>query len=569
MGRIRSFLRRIVKPAAMVGVVGILSLGLVVTTPSNAEALVKYPKIDVETKYITGAVKTIAPAAMTVASFTPIGLPLRIAMLAFSTTDLWMPLVTGAFGQGSGGSAPAGSMALTTPNLQLSTLTQPNTWSVRATATYSGSAETGGNVDYGYQVQQALKCQDVDGVSYVKTFTATGSFVPGGQQVLPYSCNAEQDRVLEAQYAAVCGLTVSWAGAGCTQKSNVYGPANVVTIGSTGFDPRSPEVGYQGRSECVDVNGAVSWVDGPITPGDNGAMLMPSCEKAGKGHGTGRTQLVGFRPDGAKETIWDTGEKPLSDPATPLCDPGRPGSGCVMEVLKDDKPCATGDVECENWASEHSKAPSRWKCKLGPYTLPMASCNLLERAYVPGGAPLNDPNTDGDPATRSNLGPDSQPAPVQSPTVTGTIPGTPTVPGGGGAPAAGADQQTRNCFPTGWAAFNPVEWVLKPLRCAFEPSQNPQDMVTRLGIRSATKAPISFLNMEMIGPSGSGCPNWVISVPGFSQNVVCESSFTAAILSVRAPLFGLVATAMIWPLLRSLWYAAIPILRVTPSSGGK
>jgi hypothetical protein len=30
-------------------------------------------------------------------------------------------------------------------------------------------------------------------------------------------------------------------------------------------------------------------------------------------------------------------------------------------------------------------------------------------------------------------------------------------------------------------------------------------------------------------------------------------------------MFGIVASAMVWPLLRGIWYALIPIVRVTPT----
>jgi hypothetical protein len=74
------------------------------------------------------------------------------------------------------------------------------------------------------------------------------------------------------------------------------------------------------------------------------------------------------------------------------------------------------------------------------------------------------------------------PSPSPSPTSsTGTGTGTGSSPspstGSAGAPASdpstfgGANAAEDSCWPSGWGWFNPKEWVLHPLRCAFMPSQ--------------------------------------------------------------------------------------------------
>lgn len=108
---------------------------------------------------------------------------------------------------------------------------------------------------------------------------------------------------------------------------------------------------------------------------------------------------------------------------------------------------------CENWFRDPAKVDS-YVCKYGlsgtgsDATQPLSECNV----YSPMFDPL--PNAKGiktgDPATG-----DSPEQPVSDPAVV-PVPG----PGGGGD----------SCFPRGWSAFNPVEWVLEPLQCAFIPS---------------------------------------------------------------------------------------------------
>lgn len=55
------------------------------------------------------------------------------------------------------------------------------------------------------------------------------------------------------------------------------------------------------------------------------------------------------------------------------------------------------------------------------------------------------------------------------------------VPGGAGAPSS-SNPDTEHCYPTGWAAFNPLEWVYKPVKCvliwAFIPDPAAVDAMT-------------------------------------------------------------------------------------------
>lgn len=595
MGRIRSLLKRTLRPVAMVGTVGVLSLSMIGAQPAYAaDTLTKYRDAKAFEDIIKANFKTIQPVAQTAmvaASFSPIGVGLRVAqlgMLAYSTSDIWMPWFAGAWGEATGEGPskdiPAGgSTAPVLPNLRMTELIKPDPKTYRAIVHYSGDSMSSGSVGLSLKVscganQDGSGRVDLLGTDEAVVVGDTPNYAPRYGSVeytcpaaTPYPLGAVAGRFGTPDVSPYCGPDNSYWPCGKIGPINQLRAGSLLANTSPPFDPYSADTKVKVRSECIAPDGTKSTVESESS-GDY--LRMPSCAAAGKGHGTGKTSIVGLRPGTTTEQpLWDSPAAP-SDPATPLCDASRPTDGCVLTVTKDGQPCTTGDVECENWSEVNQNDPnkdtnsSRMKCKLGPYTVPIAQCRMLEKAFV-GGQIWSDANTDGDPSTSGapSTAPSGSPAAAPAPTTPGTTTGT--IPGGAGQTAPDADQKTRNCFPTGWAALNPVEWVLKPLRCAFEPSQNPQDMVTRLGLRSQTKAPISFLNMEMVGPSGGGCPNWTISVPGFTQNVVCGSSFTAAILSVRGPLFGLLATAMVWPLLRSLWYAAIPILRVTPSSGGK
>jgi hypothetical protein len=129
------------------------------------------------------------------------------------------------------------------------------------------------------------------------------------------------------------------------------------------------------------------------------------------------------------------------------------------------------------------------------------------------------------------------------------------------------EAQAAECWPNGWAMLNPLEWVLKPINCAFVPKQDIQARVQNTVNTASALPPMSwFAGVNMTGPGGANCPNWNIEVAGMSRNVICDSSFTAALRGSRGLVFTMLSAAMIWPLIRSLWYASIPFIRVSPTS---
>lgn len=589
MGRLRSLLQRFVKPAAMVGTVGILSLSMVGAQPAYAaDTLIKHRDAKAFEAIIKANFKTIQPVAQTAmvaASFSPIGVGLRVAqlgMLAYSTSDIWMPWFAGAWGEATGEGPskdiPAGgSTAPVLPNLRMTELIKPDPKTYRAIVHYSGDSMSSGSVGLSLKVscganQDGSGRVDLLGTDEAVVVGDTPNYAPRYGSVeytcpaaTPYPLGAVAGRFGTPDVSPYCGPDNSYWPCGKIGPINQLRAGSLLANTSPPFDPYSADTKVKVRSECIAPDGTKSTVEAESS-GDY--LRMPSCAAAGKGHGTGKTSVVGFRPGTTTEQpLWDSPVAP-SDPATPLCDASRATDGCEISVTKDGQPCTQGDVECENWSEVNQNDPnkdtnaSRMKCKLGPYTIPIAQCRMLEKAYV-GGQIWSDANTDGDPSTSGapSTAPSGSPAAAPAPTTT-----TGTAPGSAGKPEPG-DSNGARCFPNGWNVFAPT-WITDALRCVFEPSYSLEARTGELTEKAKGKAPISFLNLEMTGPGGGGCPNWVVTVPGFSQNVVCGSSFTAAVTSIRGPLFALLATAMVWPFIRSIWYASIPVLRVTPSSSG-
>jgi hypothetical protein len=254
------------------------------------------------------------------------------------------------------------------------------------------------------------------------------------------------------------------------------------------------------------------------------------------------------------------------DPNYKQCDQGKPGAGCEMRITIDGKPCVVGQWECVHWTDlwKDSTTSTRVGCTYGPYTLAVDQCTIMEPAYVPGGGPLNAENTDGAPETKNNVDVGGQPY-TPEPVKPATVPGSSAA-----APPAGSTPEQQQCFPSGWAQLNPVEWVMKPVGCAldsaFKPKKDVQTRVTSMQTKFSDKVPISWFSVGKQGVSGGTCPtNWALDISGEHVSLICGTPVEGIVLAFRPVMGAMLVLAALWPLIRSLFYAAIPIFKVTPS----
>ncbi|MGO4587153.1 hypothetical protein AB4Z38_25230, partial [Arthrobacter sp. 2RAF6] len=434
-------------------------------------------------------------------------------------------------------------------------------------------------------VSAHLKCNpqaNGSGTPYADTIVAPWSYYkPTFGRTQQFDIKCPYGYVIGAIVGPAGGdplLTASGPGGGPTK---VMRWGTLIQNGMSG-DPRGATTHYTVSAECISDNGQLGTVtaatDGnAAVQGDKGAVKVPSCAAAGKGHNTGKMHIDAFNDlDGTTTRVWET-NAPTVDPNEPLCDPTKPGAGCKLEISIDGKPCTIGNLECEHWTQvdQADSTHTRVSCKHGPYAVALAVCAPLEGAYYPGGRTATQANTDGDPNTSDNTDFKGSPLPnnpaPQTLPGTGTTTGTTPAPGDAGQTSPSADSNSQECFPTGWGMFNPVEWVLKPLGCAFIPKTSQQTALqTRMqNITNTAVAspPFSWVaGIGMSAPHTAACPDWNIAIAGHSWNVVCDSSFTAALRGSRVAIFAMMATAMVWPLIRSIWYASIPFLRVAPGN---
>lgn len=214
---------------------------------------------------------------------------------------------------------------------------------------------------------------------------------------------------------------------------------------------------------------------------------VPTCATLG---GTGpRATSVGVvaRPKGAPVNAdvpqWSWAEPPNLSTQYPAC----VGGTCVLRVEWLGNVCAGGLSECANWFTRTSTHPTEYVCKWGSYTMGIGDCEALRYAYQDGvvydgnGQPVYKPGTNpAAPRLMDPVGdPTASPAPSPAPTATpGPVPiptdaplPTPTAaptPGPGGDPVPVPDVgDGSGCWPGGSARWNPLEWVLRPVQCAF------------------------------------------------------------------------------------------------------
>lgn len=589
-------LRRIRKPFAMTFAALLLSLGLVTSSSNQAQALSTATVLP----QLAGHAKLVMPSLLATAiRLHPVGFGISavaaLGMGLYSSRDYWLPYVTGQWGAGDSNvkhdTSQANNLQWAEPGLVVGSASETNgvvsgSWSFTPqniatrsgdwTAIYSYLGKCERNADKYVAYRVADVTQGITtGRSKAWTFTHSIQLCPTGWTVKGYMVGGGGGADASGQFSpriygdgSAHPEKTAQFGGNTEPLSGTHGTTNIMKFGDftpSGFDPRGEGSKYITQTECMRLDGSTFNLEA-VSAGPDGGIKMASCAAVSPGaHGTGKTLVIGQAPDGTRTTLWET--TAIEDTENPLCSPSRAGSGCELKVAIDGKECVVGSVECENWTEIYRDSAARVSCQYGPYTVGVDKCNVLERAYLTGGAPATEANTDGNPATKSFTEPGGQTyTPTQPGTTTGTVPGTGTTPGPASAPAMGTPEY--DCWPNGWKDFNPEGWILKPIRCAFEPKIDIQTAVTALQTKADTKVPLSYLNNDLIGPASGTCPNWNVVIPGqFTESAVCESSFTDALRGIRTPLFALVATAMMWPFVRSVWYSSIPVLRVSPSSG--
>lgn len=162
--------------------------------------------------------------------------------------------------------------------------------------------------------------------------------------------------------------------------------------------------------------------------------------------------------------------------------------------------CFTVPAECVDWYEESASNPTKYKCYYAGQLRALSDCFVYSRVFDKG--KVQDGTGYGDPATGGQPGSD---------TGTKTNPGAALV-----AMREPVQNPTgdRQCWPTGWAAFNPFEWVFQPVRCALEWAFVPREaklvqVTTSIKLAGMNAKPGEFVQALAVWPdflpSGAEC----------------------------------------------------------------
>ena len=210
---------------------------------------------------------------------------------------------------------------------------------------------------------------------------------------------------------------------------------------------------------------------------------------------------------GVKETSPGLPEKQVWTSQVPqqvqdaIADATCSGGRCRLTLAKvagaDQGDCFEEAGRCEGWFADPNKQTT-YQCSYGlpgSWTgVDLSECNVYAPTFdaqqQAKGIPYADP-------------------------ATGAIPATAT----GQDPAEGGDGGDGGCWPTGWGVFNPLGWVLQPLKCAFIPTAAQWQSATESFVTGYQGTSIYKWWQAISGTFGGmtggsdGCSPWTVQYP--------------------------------------------------------
>jgi hypothetical protein len=177
---------------------------------------------------------------------------------------------------------------------------------------------------------------------------------------------------------------------------------------------------------------------------------------------------------------------------------------CILDLVdvRTGVSCFNEAATCDGWFADPTY-DADYQCTYGGSDEPKQSCyayaNTFNAAKRQAGDAYADPHTGDDPGTGSSPNEDqlNLARPLQDPTTT-----------------------TRNCFGGTYSAFNPLEWVVKPIQCGMEWAFAPRQAVVNAattGLAAAWGATIFGQVQPLVSqfsavPTGTGCSGIPVNI---------------------------------------------------------
>jgi len=226
---------------------------------------------------------------------------------------------------------------------------------------------------------------------------------------------------------------------------------------------------------CTNPDGSQYSVTSAV-PSANGMVEMPTCTGATGDLGGAKAKCATLSAGTSLPTAVVESSNCVAAGTAGLLYPECIAAGCIYRVAVDGVACTVGRPGCSDWAAVYATSPGRVMCRYGEHAVSVDHCFFLERVYENGlPVPATLGNTDGNPATFTGTAPlpnpGSQPQPQPQPIPNGAPGGDPgTLPGGstGALPSpSGVPSTNGDCFGGGTFSWNPIDWVVTPVKCAL------------------------------------------------------------------------------------------------------
>ena len=250
----------------------------------------------------------------------------------------------------------------------------------------------------------------------------------------------------------------------------------------------------------------------------SGTAAAPKCPSIGSSQVPTSTKVVETTP-GKPDIVVQP-----STPTTPAYQTWKTaypecGTGtCLLDLKYKGQSCFQVPAPCDGWMADPSLTTD-YTCTYGTHSVALSECYAYAPTFTPSkvaaGQPYGDTATGAD--VQGQTGPSSDD-------------------GLNNAPIVNPDTQQRSCFPTGWAAFNPLNWVLQPVGCALQDA-----FVARPSVVTAEEADLQNTwnatapaklaaaiggVMAAFGTlSDGGCSGIVVDLSGIGPNILHLSSY--------------------------------------------
>ena len=239
--------------------------------------------------------------------------------------------------------------------------------------------------------------------------------------------------------------------------------------------------------------------------------------------------------------------------------PGCDVQTCLLDLTLDGRSCFDQGEACADWSNDPNKA-TKYQCNYNGVALLLAKCAVYEPTFTPA-------QRDRGYAYKEESG-------ATPGAGTSSTPGTTVAPFSDPNP-----EKQGECFPRGWAAFNPISWVLQPIGCALNAAFVPRDsfvVSTNQRVETAVNGSAVgalFTSLEVIAqavPTGGGCSGipWKFQVYSLRVDTSLLNSCAGSPLATTANIIRGILSASLSTIAVLAWVRYIGMIFGYGSFGG-